>query len=186
MADVAEPGLTSFYLLPFAFYLLPLREYTPARVRWSYRDPPLIWLFVAAYALHIVEEYLGGFPEWFGFIAGGPLGRDAFVIINMFGLAAMSAAARAAARRESLGWIAIAIATVVFVNGIAHLLGSLVSASYSPGLITGVVLYLPLGQLALIRAWRQVTPSFFWRGVATGLAAHAVVVFIAVGTVRAP
>ncbi len=155
-------------------------------MRWHYRDPPLVWLFVVAYAMHLAEEFFGGFPEWFAFIAGEPLPRDAFVIINVTALALMAAAAHAATRRESLGWLAIAIATVVSVNGLAHLLGSLVSAGYSPGLVTGVVLYLPLGMLALLRAWHQVAPAFFWRGVVAGLAAHAVVVVIALSTVSAP
>ena len=148
-------------------------------MRWQYSDPPLVWLLVGAYAAHVVEELVGGFPEWFAFIAGGPLTREAFLAINGAALLVMAAAARAATRRESLGWLAIAIATGVFVNGVAHVLLSVLSRSYSPGLFTGVVLYVPLGLLVLIRAWHQVAPSFFWRGAAAGLAAHAVVVFIA-------
>ena len=148
-------------------------------MRWHYRDPALVWLFVGAYAAHLVEEFFGGFLEWFGLVAGRPLPQTAFIAINAIALVAMIAAARAATRRESLGWLAIAIATVLLVNGTAHLLGSLAFGSYSPGLITGVVLYLPLGQLALIRAWHQTEPSFFWRGVGAGLVAHAIVVVVA-------
>jgi hypothetical protein len=144
-------------------------------VRWHYRDPPLVWLFLATYAAHVVEEWFGGFPEWFAVVAGRPLSREAFLVINALAFAAMAAAIRAAIRREALGWLAIAIATVVLINGAAHLLASLVTRTYSPGLLTGVILYLPLAQLALLRAWHQVSPSLFWRGIAAGVAAHAVV-----------
>jgi hypothetical protein len=87
----------------------------------------------------------------------------------------MIAGAGAAIKREEYGWIATAIATVLFVNAFLHLLGSLATASYSPGLVTGVILYLPLGQLLLLRAWHQTTAPRFWRGVLAGLAAHALV-----------
>jgi sorbitol-specific phosphotransferase system component IIC len=137
---------------------------------------------VSAYAAHVVEEWFGGFPEWFGLLAGRPLPHDAFLIINAVGLAVMAAAARAATGRETLGWLAIGIATVIIVNGSAHLLGSIVTGRYSPGLFTGIVLYLPLGELALTRAWSQVPHVFFWRGVAAGVAAHTVVTMTALAS----
>lgn len=149
-------------------------------VKWHYRDPPLVWLLVASYAAHLAEEYIGGFPEWFAVLAGRPMPRDVFVTINAVAFAAMAVAARAATRREGLGWLAIGIATILFVNGVAHLLASLATGTYSPGLITGVVLYVLLGQLALVRAWHQVPPPFFRRGVIAGPAAHAVVATTAV------
>ena len=151
-------------------------------MRWRYDDPPLVWLFVAAYAVHLLEEFFGGFPGWLALVAGRPLPVRDFLIINAIGFGAMSAAARLSTTRESLGWLAIAIATVAAVNGLLHLFGSLLTGTYSPGLITGVVLYLPLGQLALLRAWHQAPASFFQRGVAAGLAAHGVVILAALGS----
>ena len=148
-------------------------------MRWQYRDPALVWLFLPAYVAHLAEEYFGGFPEWLALTIGRPVPRADFLAINAVALVVFIIAIRAATRRESLGWLAIAIATILLVNGIAHMLGSIVTGTYSPGLITGVVLYLPLSQLALIRAWDQAPPTFFRRGVLAGLAAHAVVVAVA-------
>jgi hypothetical protein len=149
-------------------------------VRWQYNDPPLVWLFVGAFAAHVAEEFLGGFPEWFRLIAGRPLPTGDFLVINGVALVLMVVAARAATRRDSLGWLVIGIATIALVNGLAHFLASLATARYAPGLITSVVLYLPLSQLALIRAWHQVPRPFFWRGVLAGLAAQAVVTSVAI------
>jgi hypothetical protein len=151
-------------------------------VRWHYRDPPLVWLLVGAYAAHVAEEWFGGFPRWFVFIAGRPLPADAFLTINAIAFVVMTAAAAAAIQRDSFGWLAIAIATIELVNGIAHLLGSIVTTSYSPGAITGVVLYIPLAQLALLRAWGQVEHAFFWRGAAAGVLAHVLVTLTALAS----
>lgn len=152
-------------------------------MRWQYRDPALVWLFVPAYVAHLAEEYFGGFPEWFAWIAGKPLPRGAFLLINAVALLAMIAAVRSATRRDEHGWMAIAIATVLLVNGVAHAGASVFTGTYSPGLVTGVVFYLPLGHLALIRAWHQAPPGVFLQGVLAGLAAHAVVPLIAVMSV---
>jgi hypothetical protein len=153
-------------------------------MRWDYRDPPLVWLFVAAYAAHVIEEWVGGFPEWLTLVAGAPLPRGAFAIVNAVAMVGMITAARAATRHESLGWMAIAIAALLFANGVLHILGSIATGSYSPGLFTGVILYLPLGQLALMRAWQQAPKGFFARGVLAGLGVHALVSVIAFALTR--
>ena len=153
-------------------------------MRWDYRDPPLAWLLVAAYAAHIAEEWFGGFPQWLALLAGTPLPRGAFVVINAVGMALMIVATRAATEREARGWMTIAIAALLFTNGVLHILGSIATGSYSPGLFTGVILYLPLGQLALIRAWQQAPDGFFARGVFAGLGAHAVVSIVAFAMAR--
>ncbi len=72
--------------------------------------------------------------------------------------------------------MAIAIATVLLVNGLAHIAGTLVTRTYSPGLVTGVVLYLPIAPLVLFRARSQ---AAFGRGVAAGVALHGVVMVLA-------
>jgi hypothetical protein len=73
----------------------------------------------------------------------------------------------------------IAIATVLLINSIAHLLGSIVTGAYSPGLFTGVVLYLPLATLVLLRAASQAAPDLRVRGIVAGTALHALVIVVA-------
>ena len=148
-------------------------------MRWQYNDPLLAWLLVAAYAAHIVEEWVGGFPEWLALVAGAPLPRGAFVVINAVALLLVIAGTRVATRDGSRGWIAIAIAAVLFGNGLLHMLGSIVTGVYSPGLFTSVVLYFPLGGLALLRAWDQAPDGWFGRGVVMAVAAHSLVSLLA-------
>lgn len=147
--------------------------------RWQYNDPLLAWLLVVAYAAHIVEEWVGGFPEWLAVVAGAPLPGDAFLVMNAVALLVVIAATRAATRNEARGWLAIAVAAVLFVNALLHVLGSAVTGTYSPGLVTGMILYVPLGGLSLLRAWGQAPHGWFWRGVLVGLAAHAAVSLLA-------
>jgi hypothetical protein len=155
-------------------------------VRWHYRDPLLLWLFVPAYLVHLAEEYWAGpgLPAWFARILGRELPEAAFVAINGAAFVLLIAAVRAAARREAAGWIAVAVATVVSLNAVLHLLGALATASYSPGMISGVVVYLPLGLLTLIRAGHQQAPPAFARGIAAGIAFHALVIAVAYASTR--
>jgi hypothetical protein len=150
-------------------------------MRWHYRDAALVWLFTPAYLLHLAEELWAGegFPVWFARIVGRPLPLNAFLAINALAFVVLVAGTLAAVRRESEGWIAVAVATVVSINALLHLTGSVVTRSYSPGLITGIVLYLPLGQLLLIRALHQVEPPRFTRGVLAGVGIHAAVMIAA-------
>jgi hypothetical protein len=153
-------------------------------MRWHYRDALLLWLFVPAYLLHLAEEFFGGpgLPAWFALIIGRQLSQTAFLLINAVALVLLVASLRAAIRRESWGWVAVAVATLVTLNAVLHLLGSLATGTYSPGLVTGLVIYMPLGQLTLLRAWHQQPRATFARGVAAGVVIHAIVAAAAVIT----
>ena len=139
----------------------------------------LVWLFPLAYALHVLEEWVGGFPEWLAAIDGDGVSRRAFILINTAAFILVIAAARAATRREEQGWLAVSVATILLVNGLLHVLGTLYTGTYSPGLVTSVILYLPLGQLALLRAWHQAASRQVAAGIFTGVALHALVSLLA-------
>jgi hypothetical protein len=150
-------------------------------MRWHYRDGALLWLFPPAYAVHVLEELFAGegFPAWLARIVGSPVPVEAFILVNLVGMVLLLAAVRRATRDERAGWMAIAIATIAALNGTVHLLGTLVTGRYSPGLISGVVLYLPLGALTLLRAAYQADPGTVTRGVWAGVAVHAAVFVVA-------
>jgi hypothetical protein len=153
-------------------------------MRWHYRDPALLWLLPLAYALHILEEWFGGFPEWIALIAGSPLPRGSFIATNTIAMAAMVAAILAATTREASGWMGIAAASVLFVNAFAHLFGSIATRAYSPGLITGIVVYLPIAGLVLLRAWSQAGRGAFTLGMVVGVLLNVAVFIVASGLAR--
>ena len=73
----------------------------------------------------------------------------------------------------------LALWTVLFINGLLHPLSSLVSASYSPGTISGVFLYVPLGFLALKRIILELSVGQRNTGITAGILIHLVVVVLA-------
>jgi hypothetical protein len=156
-------------------HTLPMDNST---VRWHYRDAGLLWLFVPAYLVHVGEEWAGGFPAWIGTVVGRALPVAAFLGINVVALVLVVVGIRAAIREDRHGWIAVALATIMLVNTVAHAVGAALTGSYSPGLMSAVVLYVPLGSLALIRAFDQAPRAQLTRGIALGFLIHAVVSFI--------
>ncbi|HJU41318.1 MAG TPA: HXXEE domain-containing protein [Vicinamibacterales bacterium] len=153
-------------------------------MRWHYRDGGLLWPFVPAYAIHIAEEWFAGFPQWTANVMGRPMPDTAFVVINAIAMVAMLAAIRAAIRDERNGWMAIAIATILLVNTAAHAAGAIMTQAYSPGLISAVIFYVPLGSLTMIRALDQAPRDQAARGVVAGVLVHAVVFIIAYASTR--
>ncbi len=74
--------------------------------------------------------------------------------------------------------------TVVLINGLVHAIASVVTFSYSPGLVSGLLLFIPLGAITLRRAREQVNRRTFRAGVIVGLVMHAVVVLLAFSFAR--
>ncbi len=80
----------------------------------------------------------------------------------------MVAAVRRALAREDAAWVVPALGTITAMNGIGHLAGSAATRSYSPGVVSGVGVWAPLGLFAVIRS-RQLLPRPVWRrGITAG------------------
>lgn len=145
--------------------------------RWHYLDPALLWLYPATYLVHLAEEFWagGGFVRWLAALGGTPFTEAAFVLLNLLGLALVCLGVVLVSRDDAFGWVAIALATAVVLNALGHLAAGLLTASYSPGMVTGVVLWLPLGGLSLLRAGHQASRRALRAGLWVGLLATIVV-----------
>jgi hypothetical protein len=111
------------------------------------RVPPLA-LFPLSYALHVAEEARGGesFPVWASRLSGVAFTPEEFVVLNGVAFAVMCVAVVAASRSPWARRTLIpALGTVVAVNGTLHLVASIWSVTYSPGVISGAIVWLPLG-----------------------------------------
>jgi hypothetical protein len=153
-------------------------------MRWQYRDGGLLWPIVAAFAIHIAEEWFGGFPLWMAKVLGNPMPQAAFIWINVIALAVVILGVWFAIRDDGFGWVAVALATVFLINTAAHVAGSLLTASYAPGLISAVVLYIPLCSLVMIRAADHAPRGTVSRGIVAGVLLHALVFVAAYGASR--
>lgn len=147
------------------------------------RSAGRLWplLLPAAYGLHLAEEWLGGFPGWASEHLAPGLTDQRFIVINAVAWPAMLVASIAAIRAPSLRWLIAGLSTILLVNGVLHLGSSAVTGTYAPGVITGTLIYIPLGGWALRRAAREAPAAKTRVGIALGLAAHAVVILVAFG-----
>ena len=108
--------------------------------------------FVGAAVLHVLEEYLypGGFPDFMKksspvFV---PFVTTTFaILINGLFLVLCILGALFGA---SLPVFGLSIGSLLIFNGLTHLGGSLRARRYAPGMISGLLLYIPLGIAAYI------------------------------------
>lgn len=145
------------------------------------RLTPFAWYLPLAYSVHILEEYYAGagFPKWFSSIFQVDLSETDFININTIGLSVMLIHAILYTLGKAKNLALVAFGTVLFVNGVIHLTASTITWGYSPGTVSGTLLYLPVGWY-LWKTVKPLVPENSWRtGIALGLAIHALVIFIA-------
>jgi hypothetical protein len=142
---------------------------------------PWVWLFPATYLVHLAEEsWCGeGFPAWISRVGGVQYSPAEFVSLNRVCWIAMAVATVLIARVRSLRWLLTSLGTVVLINGLAHAVGTIATASYSPGLFSGLLAWVPLGGYTLLRAWREASGRVFAAAVLAGVVIHAVIAFLA-------
>ena len=109
----------------------------------------LFWMPLAAAVLHIVEEFFwpGGFSDWYrGYrpdIAPTVTRRFLFWINAALVLGCLSAGIDGPSLYGAA--LFLTMAAILFANGAFHLIATLAAKRYSPGVVTGTLLYIPLG-----------------------------------------
>ena len=141
----------------------------------------IVWLLPFAYLLHLCDEYFSGegFAKWFSGLFEVSLSINDFIIINLFGFAATLLIAILYSFKRINNFIIAALAALFFVNGLIHLAASIFTLSYSPGTITGVILYLPLGVLIFKNIFPLLPEEQRSLSVFTGAAIQILVAVIA-------
>jgi hypothetical protein len=89
-----------------------------------------------------------GFPAWVSAFAGISVTPELFLRLNAMFLMGMVAVVFLARSVPGAGWIVVTLAVSVALNGLLHLAGTLLTRSYSPGVVTGLLLWVPLGLFA--------------------------------------
>jgi hypothetical protein len=136
------------------------------------------WLYPATYAIHILEELWGGegFNAWLARVAGVQLSTHRFLLWNALALSLTALGVWLASRYTQLRWLPLAYAVAFLLNALSHLAASLYTNSYSPGLVSGLLLWLPLATLALLYSTRTLSRRARRAGLLVGLLMHAVVI----------
>ncbi len=132
-------------------------------------------LLLVTFALHILEEYSFGFPAWASARTGLTLTEDVFLSLNATFFVIMTACVLVGMLFAPAQWLVLPLGTVVLINGTGHLVASLLTWSYSPGLVTGTLLWIPLG-LRIIRDSRlRWPPAGVRAGILLGAGLHVLV-----------
>jgi len=136
-----------------------------------------------AFLAHICEEGLGGpgFPAWTQSTFGVGVSPARFVLMSGSGLLVMTVSIIAALRDRRGAWLAATFAAMITVNGLLHALATAAFSTYSPGVITGLLVFVPLGSLTLLSMSRRLPRHQFVLATLGGLAFHALVLLIAFG-----
>lgn len=110
----------------------------------------IAWLCMAAYAIHVIEEFSLNWRDWARGVLGLPVAWTDFYITNAMVIAVGIAQAMLA---EQLPLIPLAFAALMVINALFFHLGPVVvTRRFSPGTFTAVILFLPLGLIACRRA----------------------------------
>lgn len=135
----------------------------------------VLWLCVAAYGVHILEEFVFDWKNWARSVLGLPVEWCDFYITNALVIVLGIVAAELA---PAWPLFALSFPALMIINAIFFHVGPFAWARgrFSPGLATAVLFFLPLGVLAvrtcglpgaqvaasfLIGAGLMATPLFF-------------------------
>jgi hypothetical protein len=138
----------------------------------------LIWLQLPVYMLHQYEEHDDDrFRRVVNTLIGG--GRDVLsrrdvFLINIAGVWGVDAAAFLLAARIHIGLGLIAV-YLSLVNSVGHCLQAIALRNYNPGLITSILLFMPLGGVTLwvLAGTGEVTLSDHLIGLGVAILIHA-------------
>jgi hypothetical protein len=128
----------------------------------------LAWLAVGAYALHILEEHILGWFAWARKTMNLSMEWSTYTTIEtvLLILGAVAAMLASVMPVLALGFVALLVINVTFF----HIVPMLISGGqFSPGTISGVVLFYPLGYYAFTGG--GVTPSILMWSIVIGAAA---------------
>jgi len=141
----------------------------------------LPWLFPFAYLIHTTEEYFGGgalHAAQGATLKGVDFTASQFLIINCVVFLLFLLLIFLSQKFKFPEWVSVYLGTVFFINAIAHIISTLVIADYSPGLITGWLILMPLGVLTLLRLRSRMSTRRYLTAITVGIGTHAVVTLL--------
>lgn len=113
----------------------------------------VLWILSAAYALHIMEEFCLDWKDWANTQLHLPVTWPHFYVVNavvvVLGISV-----------GMVGWrcpeFSLMFSALMLINAVFfHILPTVLQRTFSPGVITAVLLFLPLALWAYYGAWQD-------------------------------
>ena len=143
------------------------RTLNPRSSRW-------LWLFPPAYAVHAIEELKG-----VGALHGINLSLIQYVGLSSAALLLMVFGVVLAQKFGIPQLLAVCLSTTYLVNGLSHILHSLIMVGYDAGVISGTVIFIPLGLTTLTSLRNSMPRRRYTGGIALGLAIQGIATILA-------
>ena len=134
--------------------------------------PHWLWLFPLVYLLHIIEEIKG-----VGHVINLPL--NVFLILSIAAWLLMTCGIVLAQRFGFPQFMGVILGSTVFLNGLWHIFNSLINRGYDAGLISGIVIFMPLGLATLINLRNSMRRQRYIVGVVLGMTIQTIAMILA-------
>jgi hypothetical protein len=137
-------------------------------------------LFPVTYFFHILEEYYGGegYSAYLLRLREIHLSETRFLLVQTIGLTLMIVGIILARRLRFPNQLSVALGAVTLVNGLTHVILSLVYTEYVPGLITSLILWIPLGLATLVCLKPTMRESRYWLCLTVGVGINGIIELI--------
>lgn len=128
------------------------------------------WLFPITYLIHIAEELYGGagYSAYLEGLRGIHITPGRFMLAQGIGVVLMVAGIVLARQFKFSNFFNVVLGTTVLVNSFTHTIQTVVHGEYVPGLVTGLLIWLPLGVMTLVRFHRTMSRSRYGLAMALG------------------
>jgi hypothetical protein len=135
-------------------------------------------LFPMAQAVHVLEEWIQGFPKWARRFASDRYTDREYAVTHALAIASAIATAFLVRTFPNRSVVFVVLAFIfgpgIACNALFHLGATLISHRYCPGVITSIVLYVPLTCWLIVLALRQglLPPAMVTTALLLGAAFH--------------
>ncbi len=131
-----------------------------------------VMLYPGVYLVHLIDErYYGiGTADFATQYFGIYFTNEAWWAVNVPSLMMLTATATLVARQVWPRWLAVALATHLALHGLMRVPTSAWTLTIAPGLISGLLLCLPLSVITLLWGWSALPRTQFRNGILVGIA----------------
>jgi hypothetical protein len=130
----------------------------------------VLWTFVPVYFVHLLDErFCGvGTANWSTAYSPVDFSNYAWLWVNATSMLVFALVVVLIARRTLPEWIVVGLSVHLLLHALMRVVGTVVFASLWPGLVSGVLLCLPLASWSLIHGYRNLPRQAARLGVLVG------------------
>ncbi len=139
-------------------------EELPFSSRW-------LWLFPPAYLAHLIDERFwgAGTANWAYTNTGIYFTNAGWLAVNVPSMLLLTIAAALSAARIWPQWVGVALAVHFVLHALVRIIGTAATGQVSPGVVTGVLICLPLAIPTLVRGYQSLSTPSYRRGLLAGV-----------------